>query len=222
MSWQQIVKVAQGHIEPSQVKRLFVVVDAIFISCWAFARSCFIETYKIDTQFISAQGNYWKNPIGAPVFVASTVMMAFSMLAFLNHVRLMFDHAHALSCLMGMASWIGCIGFAFVAIFPDGSGVPFCDFHGKAALLAFSGLGVALGACTILMALHANSEHWPSKTHVAGIVLTLAKFASILMFLEKGCVMQWIGFMGIYVWFHAVVLTIPDYHERVCRIDHVE
>ena len=149
------------------------------------------------------------NPFGAPIFVVTTVMMACAMLVFLNHLRLDFE-ANYLTRVMEAASWIGCVGFACVAIFADGSRSPFDWIHGKAAIFAFGGLAVALATCTRLFALHSERDKGTSHTLAATLLLMSIKFLALIAFLDKGPMMQWIGFMAIFTWFHIVVVAIPD------------
>jgi hypothetical membrane protein len=206
----------KGDLTKQEFMKLWIPAVIALVVAWAFARFTFNypNDYEIESNFISNQGNPFKNPIGAWFFILSTsymgVIFCFYFVFIYNHLK---PTIKPISQLMLASGVIGGIGLVGVAIFPE-INEPF-EFVGRlhliSAIVAFGGLGFGAFLSIVLLSIKAYQKHnWPDRDHLAVLIIVISFFSLMLLPTQEATIRQWTGFYIIFIWANVLMLVIPD------------
>ena len=204
----------KGDLSKREFLKLYVPAVIFLVVGWAFARFTFIypHDYEIESNFISNQGNIFKNPLGAWFFILSTAYMGIIL-----SLYFVFLHHHLkpsispISQLMLVSGVLGGLGLVGVAIFPEFYNSFVGSLHIFSAILAFSGLGFGALLSIVLLSIKAYSRHnWPDRDHLAIIIVVISFFGFMLLPTQEATIRQWTGFYIIFIWANILMLVIPE------------
>jgi hypothetical membrane protein len=217
MTKSTLKELLKGELTKKEFMKLYVPAVLFLVVGWAFARFTFNypNDYEIESNFISNQGNPFKNPIGAWLFILSTsymgIVFCFYFIFIYNHLK---PTIKPISQLMLASGIIGGIGLVGVAIFPE-INQPFeliGRLHLISAVVAFSGLGFGALLSIVLLSIKAYQKHnWPDRDHLAVLIIVISFFSLMLLPTQEDTIRQWTGFYIIFIWANVLMLVIPEH-----------
>ena len=204
----------KGELSKQEFMKLYIPAVLFLVVAWAIARFTFshLSDYQVEANFISHQGNVYKNPVGAWFFIASTAYMGlvlfFYFIFLYHHLK---PSITPLSQAMMLSGCIGGIGLIGVGIFPE-QYTPFINqVHNIAAATAFSGLGLGALLSLCVLAIKAYRKHnFPDPYHLAIVVVVISFFTIMLIPTHEDTIRQWTGFYIIFIWANVTMLVIPE------------
>ena len=150
VSFSQFMK---GEVDQDQLKNILMLGFGSLVACILLARITFPSEndYRIAYDTFSFLGSWDSdnNPVGWYFFTIGLLIWAITMFPVLGYMYKRFAPIAKLAVQFGfLLLFIGALGIAFIAIFPDVhenevvEGVTFSDIHGKVALFTFGGIGL--------------------------------------------------------------------------------
>lgn len=204
----------KGELSKQDFMKLYIPAVILLVLAWAFARFTFsqLTNYQVESNFISNQGNVFKNPIGAWFFIASTAYMGlvlfFYFIFLYHHLK---PSINPLSHIMLISGCLGGIGLMGVGIFPENYSPLIGELHNKSAVMAFSGLGLGALCSLVILAIKAYRKHnFPDPYHLAIVMVVLSFFIMMLIPTHEDTIRQWTGFYIIFTWANVTLLVIPE------------
>ncbi|MBD3353421.1 MAG: hypothetical protein GF364_18205 [Candidatus Lokiarchaeota archaeon] len=202
----------------------FVIVLAIYFTGVILAASVYPEEFSMREVYISYLGGYPNNPDGYMIYNTCEFIAGFLLIPhFVYLLRNIWPTAKLLNVITALFGIIGCIGFALIAIWHQGTPG---DGHSITTWLAFGGFGgAAFFMFFLLIRKMMLKDSWPkwytflllygSTFAILITTLLLENYSDWFIALgldpayTSGKFMEWMYFFTVFDWLIFSVLVTP-------------
>jgi hypothetical protein len=207
-------KLLIGTLSKKDFLKVFMPILLFQIIMWLIARLLYPEEggFLLNYHQISRQGNPTMNPNGYLYFIIGTLVICFGLIFAFNFMfQRLYVEIKIFSSLFLILGWIGAIGLAMVAVFPEGTGSFNGDVHNIGSILAFGGLGLAAFLSYVIMFIRILKKYaWPSWSQLLLLFVIPLSILLQMPFSLPWSVFQWSGYNSVFTSLLGLLLIVPD------------